>query len=112
MFSGRLRWHLNSFRHFPNGVIWDPRGKYIVTMSTDRKLDFLCASKGIPLICIQNCDLPKTDIGILPLSAGVSFFLVSWRKRIVPLKVCRVSAARYSAAVINEIKLDATFSEL
>uniref|UniRef100_A0A0N5AQJ7 WD_REPEATS_REGION domain-containing protein n=1 Tax=Syphacia muris TaxID=451379 RepID=A0A0N5AQJ7_9BILA len=48
-------WSITSYRRFPNGVVWDPRGKYVVTMSTDRKLDILDAAKGTRLrwVCIS-----------------------------------------------------------
>ncbi|KAM3725954.1 Chromatin assembly factor 1 subunit [Dirofilaria immitis] len=68
--TGKRLWHMRSFRRFPNGVTWDPRGKYIVTMSTDRKLDILCGKKGIRLVCVQNVRLPKTILGRSNLKAG------------------------------------------
>ncbi|VDK64631.1 unnamed protein product [Onchocerca ochengi] len=68
--TGRRLWHMRSFRRFPNGVAWDPRGKYIVTMSTDRKLDILCGKKGIRLVCIQNVRLPRTILRRSSLKAG------------------------------------------
>uniref|UniRef100_A0A914R9L0 Uncharacterized protein n=1 Tax=Parascaris equorum TaxID=6256 RepID=A0A914R9L0_PAREQ len=45
---------IRNFRHFPNGVVWDPRGKYLVAMSTDRKLDIIDAAKGSKLKCIWS----------------------------------------------------------
>lgn len=66
---------MRSFRRFPNGVAWDPRGKYIVTMSTDRKLDILCGKKGTRLMCIQNIHLPGAIFRKSELAAGVSFNL-------------------------------------
>ncbi|VDN03946.1 unnamed protein product [Thelazia callipaeda] len=67
---GKRLWHVKSYRRFPNGIVWDPRGKYIVTMSTDRKLDILCAKTGNRLICIQNVNLPRTVIGKSILGAS------------------------------------------
>jgi sugar lactone lactonase YvrE len=29
---------LKDFKQFPNGVCWDPRGKYVLTLSTDREM--------------------------------------------------------------------------
>uniref|UniRef100_A0A915PU53 Anaphase-promoting complex subunit 4 WD40 domain-containing protein n=1 Tax=Setaria digitata TaxID=48799 RepID=A0A915PU53_9BILA len=66
----RRLWHVKSYRRFPNGIAWDPRGKYIVTMSTDRKLDILCEKKGSRLVCIQNVHLPKTALRRTNLAAG------------------------------------------
>ncbi|KAK6111172.1 WD domain G-beta repeat family protein [Brugia pahangi] len=68
--TGRRLWHMRSYRRFPNGVAWDPRGKYIVTMSTDRKLDILCGKKGTRLICIQNVRLPETVLRKSNLTVG------------------------------------------
>ncbi|CAG9532627.1 unnamed protein product [Cercopithifilaria johnstoni] len=68
--TGRRLWQMRSYRRFPNGVAWDPRGKYIVTMSTDRKLDILCGKKGTRLVCIQNVRLPETTLRKSNLAAG------------------------------------------
>uniref|UniRef100_A0AAF5PIC9 CAF1B/HIR1 beta-propeller domain-containing protein n=1 Tax=Wuchereria bancrofti TaxID=6293 RepID=A0AAF5PIC9_WUCBA len=68
--TGRRLWHMRSYRRFPNGVAWDPRGKYIVTMSTDRKLDILCGKKGTRLMCIQNVRLPETVLRKSNLTVG------------------------------------------
>ncbi|VBB30639.1 unnamed protein product [Acanthocheilonema viteae] len=67
---GKRLWQMRSFRRFPNGVAWDPRGKYIATMSTDRKLDILCGKKGTRLVCIQNVRLPETALRKSTLTAG------------------------------------------
>lgn len=68
---------MRSYRRFPNGIAWDPRGKYIATMSTDRKLDILCGKKGTRLVCIQNVRLPETTLRKSSLTAGVSYNLTN-----------------------------------
>uniref|UniRef100_A0A0R3RX13 WD_REPEATS_REGION domain-containing protein n=1 Tax=Elaeophora elaphi TaxID=1147741 RepID=A0A0R3RX13_9BILA len=68
--TGRRLWQMRSFRRFPNGIAWDPRGKYIVTMSTDRKLDILCGKKGTRLMCIQNVRLPQSILRKSTMAAG------------------------------------------
>lgn len=52
-------WSLRSFRHYANGITWDPRGKYLVTVSTDRRLDILDAVKGTRLRCCYRVDIPN-----------------------------------------------------
>jgi hypothetical protein len=51
-----------SFRHFANGIVWDPRGKYIVTLSTDRRMDVLEAQKGTLLRSCHQIELPMTKL--------------------------------------------------
>uniref|UniRef100_A0A915DZT6 Anaphase-promoting complex subunit 4-like WD40 domain-containing protein n=1 Tax=Ditylenchus dipsaci TaxID=166011 RepID=A0A915DZT6_9BILA len=58
--TGKRVWSVRSFRRFPNGIVWDPRGKYLVTMSTDRRFDVLDATKGTRLRCCHKVDLPET----------------------------------------------------
>ncbi|KAE9552910.1 hypothetical protein FO519_003895 [Halicephalobus sp. NKZ332] len=43
--NGKVLWSLRNFRHFPVGLAWDPRGKYLVSFSTDRRLDILDTKK-------------------------------------------------------------------
>ncbi|TKR92581.1 hypothetical protein L596_007208 [Steinernema carpocapsae] len=47
--TGKRVWRVGNFRHFPNGIAWDPLGKYIVVMSTDRKMDIIDARNGFKL---------------------------------------------------------------
>ena len=68
-------WMNKNFRHFPNGVVWDPRGKYIVTLSTDRRMDILDAVKGTRLRSCHSIDFPATEIGGILLPANVRFCL-------------------------------------
>lgn len=62
-FLGKQLWTVRNFRHYANGITWDPRGKYIVTVSTDRRLDILEASKGTRLRCCHKIELPQFIIG-------------------------------------------------
>ncbi|KAF7634831.1 hypothetical protein Mgra_00005724 [Meloidogyne graminicola] len=52
-------WERGAFRHFANGITWDPRGKYLLTLSTDRRLDVLDAFKGTILRSCCQIELPK-----------------------------------------------------
>uniref|UniRef100_A0A915MSG4 Anaphase-promoting complex subunit 4-like WD40 domain-containing protein n=1 Tax=Meloidogyne javanica TaxID=6303 RepID=A0A915MSG4_MELJA len=56
--NGKRLWERGAYRHFANGIIWDPRGKYLVTMSTDRRLDILDAFKGTILRSCCQIELP------------------------------------------------------
>ena len=60
--TGSRLWTIRSFRRFPNGVVWDPRGKYVVTMSTDRRLDILDAAKGGRLRCFHSVDFDTKQV--------------------------------------------------
>ncbi|VDD91562.1 unnamed protein product [Enterobius vermicularis] len=51
--TGHRLWTITNYRRFPNGIVWDPKGKYVVTMSTDRKMDILSAEKGAKLRCFH-----------------------------------------------------------
>ncbi len=39
-------WCVKGFRYIVKGIAWDPRGKYIVTLSTSRYFDVLDTKKG------------------------------------------------------------------
>uniref|UniRef100_A0A1I8AYW5 WD_REPEATS_REGION domain-containing protein n=1 Tax=Meloidogyne hapla TaxID=6305 RepID=A0A1I8AYW5_MELHA len=60
--NGKRLWERGSYRHFANGITWDPRGKYLVTMSTDRRLDILDAFKGTILRSCCQIELPTIQI--------------------------------------------------
>uniref|UniRef100_A0A183BZ19 WD_REPEATS_REGION domain-containing protein n=1 Tax=Globodera pallida TaxID=36090 RepID=A0A183BZ19_GLOPA len=60
--SGKRVWAVRNFRHFANGIVWDPRGKYLVAMSTDRRMDVLDAMKGTRLRCCHQIELPTTPL--------------------------------------------------
>ncbi|KAI1716780.1 chromatin assembly factor 1 subunit B [Ditylenchus destructor] len=60
--TGKRVWSVRGFRHFPNGIVWDPRGKYVVTLSTDRRLDILDALKGTRLRCCHSVELPTMQL--------------------------------------------------
>ncbi|KJH52943.1 WD domain, G-beta repeat protein [Dictyocaulus viviparus] len=62
---------VRNLRHFPSGVAWDPRGKYIVTMSTDRKMDLIDAARGTRLRMFGVSALPAVTIGDVPLEHKV-----------------------------------------
>uniref|UniRef100_A0AC34RL50 Uncharacterized protein n=1 Tax=Panagrolaimus sp. JU765 TaxID=591449 RepID=A0AC34RL50_9BILA len=44
--NGKTLWTLRNFRRFPVGLVWDPRGKYLLSFSTDRRLDIINAKRG------------------------------------------------------------------
>lgn len=75
---------LRGFRHFPNGIAWDPRGKYIVTMSTSGYFDIVDAFKFNRLRTCYRIDLPETilnkDFKILE---KVNFYLLFFNFRII-----------------------------
>lgn len=62
---------VRNLRHFPNGVAWDPKGKYLVTMSTDRKMDLIDAAKGTRLRMFGVSALPAVEIGDVPIEHKV-----------------------------------------
>jgi hypothetical protein len=74
-FKGKRQWERNSYRHFANGITWDPRGKYLVTMSTDRRLDILDAFKGTILRSCCQIELPKILIPEISQQVLLIFFL-------------------------------------
>uniref|UniRef100_A0A914UZR9 WD domain, G-beta repeat protein n=1 Tax=Plectus sambesii TaxID=2011161 RepID=A0A914UZR9_9BILA len=55
---------LKDYKQFPNGVCWDPRGKYVVTMSTDREMHIVNASsqKFARLRRVTKAELPLLPI--------------------------------------------------
>jgi len=58
----KAEWKVSSFRYIASGVSWDPRGKYIVTLASNRYFDVNDALKGTRL---QNCcqvTLPDTSL--------------------------------------------------
>jgi WD40 repeat protein len=60
--SGKRLWTKSSYRHFANGITWDPRGKYLITLSTDRRMDVLDAHRGTMLRCCYQAELPTTRL--------------------------------------------------
>jgi len=59
--TGKKVWRIEHFRHFANGIAWDPCGKFIVTLSTDRRMDILDSQKGHILKSCHTIELPDTD---------------------------------------------------
>ena len=72
VYLGKRCVSVRNLRHFPSGVAWDPKGKYIVTMSTDRKMDLIDATKGTRLRAFGVCALPAVTIGEIQLEHKVS----------------------------------------
>ncbi|PAV79309.1 hypothetical protein WR25_20186 [Diploscapter pachys] len=60
--TGKRSVSVRNFRHFPNGVSWDPLSKYLVTMSADRKMDLIDAAKGTKLRCFGHTTLPSARV--------------------------------------------------
>ncbi|GMR59663.1 hypothetical protein PMAYCL1PPCAC_29858, partial [Pristionchus mayeri] len=48
-----------NLREFPNGITWDPLGRYLITQSTDRRMEVIDAVKGTKLQMIQSFDFPS-----------------------------------------------------
>ncbi|MFH4981439.1 hypothetical protein AB6A40_008148 [Gnathostoma spinigerum] len=69
--TGKRVWSIRNHHHFPEGIVWDPRGKYLITLSTDRKLDIIDAVKGSKLKCISSAELPDTFIHDVQMKKGV-----------------------------------------
>ncbi|KAK0426224.1 hypothetical protein QR680_009597 [Steinernema hermaphroditum] len=59
--SGKRIWRISNFRHFPNGIAWDPLEKYVVTMSTDRKMDIINAKNGAKLKSFSQLSLASNQ---------------------------------------------------
>lgn len=57
--------------HSPVGVSWDPRGRYLAVMTTDRKLFLINAAKGTILKTISSVQLPAVDGGKLKVEPKV-----------------------------------------
>jgi len=55
-------WFKRGYRHFANGIVWDPRGKYIITLSTDRRMDVLETQRGTVLRSCHQVELPTTRL--------------------------------------------------
>lgn len=62
--TGKKVWKVDHFRFFPNGVVWHPSGKYIATMSTDRRMDVVDAQKGTRLRSLHSVELPEIEMPI------------------------------------------------
>lgn len=60
--TGQRVWTARGFHNFVNGLTWDPREKYIVAMSPDRRMDFIDAVKGTRLLCIHSVQFAETLI--------------------------------------------------
>lgn len=61
LFPGKRLFVASNFRS-PNGVCWDPSGKYIATMSPDRKMDLIDAVRGARLKHFSSALLPSMTI--------------------------------------------------
>ncbi|GMT00598.1 hypothetical protein PENTCL1PPCAC_22772, partial [Pristionchus entomophagus] len=57
--NGKRVLSVYNLREFPNGMAWDPLGRYIVTQSTDRKMEVIDALKGTKLRLIYAVDFPS-----------------------------------------------------
>lgn len=71
---GHRLWTITNYRRFPNGIVWDPKGKYVVTMSTDRKMDILSAEKGAKLRCFHAVDFKEKFLSKKQKIEGVCVF--------------------------------------
>uniref|UniRef100_A0A1I8A681 WD_REPEATS_REGION domain-containing protein n=1 Tax=Steinernema glaseri TaxID=37863 RepID=A0A1I8A681_9BILA len=60
--SGKRVWRISNFRHFPNGIAWDPLEKYLVTLSTDRKMDIVNAKNGSRLKSFSQLSLGSNQV--------------------------------------------------
>ncbi|CAD5235131.1 unnamed protein product [Bursaphelenchus xylophilus] len=56
--NGKNVWKLTNFRRKITGVCWDPNGYYIVTLSTDQRMDIILAQKGHRLRTCHSIQLP------------------------------------------------------
>ncbi|GMT06818.1 hypothetical protein PENTCL1PPCAC_28992, partial [Pristionchus entomophagus] len=59
LMNGKRVLSVANMREFPNGMSWDPLGRYIVTQSTDRKMEVIDAIKGTKLRLIYAVDFPS-----------------------------------------------------
>uniref|UniRef100_A0A0N5BPQ1 WD_REPEATS_REGION domain-containing protein n=1 Tax=Strongyloides papillosus TaxID=174720 RepID=A0A0N5BPQ1_STREA len=50
---------LPNYRSFCNGISWDPRGNFIATLSTDRKLDIIQLKNGYKVKSISTVQFPS-----------------------------------------------------
>lgn len=60
--NGKRVLSVYNLREFPNGISWDPLGRYMVTQSTDRKMEIIDAVKGTKLRLIYAVDLPALTL--------------------------------------------------
>ncbi|KAI6188249.1 WD-REPEATS-REGION domain-containing protein [Aphelenchoides besseyi] len=60
--NGRNLWINRGFRRVICGLTWDPNGRYIVTMSADRRLDILDSTKGQVLRTCYQITIPRTVV--------------------------------------------------
>ncbi|CAD5228847.1 unnamed protein product [Bursaphelenchus okinawaensis] len=61
--NGKAVWKLTNFRRKITGLAWDPNGYYIVTLSTDQRLDIILAQKGHRLRTCHSTKLPDHLLG-------------------------------------------------
>lgn len=52
---------LTNYRSFCNGISWDPRGNFIATLSTDRKLDIIQLKNGYKVKSISAVQFPPSN---------------------------------------------------
>jgi WD40 repeat protein len=74
--TGKAGWYNRNFRRLITGLTWDPRGRYIVTMSSDRRMDIVDAYKGYRLRTCHAHTIPEMVIDNKRFEMRV-FFLTS-----------------------------------
>lgn len=52
--KGKSKYHLNEHKNFVHGVAWDPKDKFVATISSDRYVHF---SSFLSAICKRKTDL-------------------------------------------------------
>lgn len=73
---------LRNFRHFPNGIAWDPRGKYIAIMSTNGHFDIIDAFKFTRLRNCSRIELPKAILNkdfMIPQKVFFKLYFIYFR---------------------------------
>ncbi|VDN27612.1 unnamed protein product [Gongylonema pulchrum] len=69
--TGSRLWHISPYRHFPNGIAWDPRGEFIITLSTDSRFDIVSADTGQHLRGLNTLKIPSFSVLDVPVHAGI-----------------------------------------
>lgn len=59
---GKIGWNNRNFRRLITGLVWDPLGRYIVSMSSDRRMDIIDAQRGHRLRTCHSLTIPETII--------------------------------------------------
>ncbi|KAI6215199.1 hypothetical protein M3Y94_00357200 [Aphelenchoides besseyi] len=60
--NGRNRWIRRELRRVICGITWDPNGRYIVTMSANRRMDILDAANGHLLRTCYEVTFPRSVV--------------------------------------------------